>query len=342
MAEWGDPNQVQIKAPGSDLLSQVPKRRMPSAPPGFYKSLGLDFVIVIFSAGAGVVFREFLAGALDFVWVVVSFGALTALSILGSFLAKSMGRRILNAAVQSVAFLIPFIGAPLDLLAIGFGAMFILLIWGDYLARDDAENSVEIRFFRMVKRPLSKTLSALTLVAVILYIPVWGKENTFLSEASFNSVFALTTRFVSGLYPEYRFNSNLGDFAKSVVQGQLQKDAQFNLLPPAVRAKVLDDASAKLLEGMSGAAGIQLDPAATFSGVAYNFLNKSLTDLKVKYGTLFVTLWALAVFLTVRGLSALLGFLIAFLAFILYHAMISMRLIRVRTENKPHEIVEFF
>lgn len=333
-----NPNPKQ----GTDLLSQVHKSHLPSAPPGFYKSLGFDFAIVVFSVLSGVVFQKFLAGQVEFFWVPAVFSVFAALSILGSFLAKNLSRRVLVIVLVTLGFLLPFLGASLDLFGISFAVMFILLFWGEFLSRGEAENSVEIRFFRMIKHPLSKVISALALVAVILYIPTWSQKSPFISEASFNSVFNFTTGMVAGLYPEYQFGSNLDDFAKSIAKGQLEKDSQFTLLPAAIKNKVLEDTSAKLLEGLSNAAGIQLNPADTFTNVAYGFLNKSLTDLKTKFGTGFVVLWAIAIFLILRSLGAILGYLVALLAFILYHAMISLHIIRVKTENKPHEVVEFF
>lgn len=332
------PNQKQ----GAELLSQVPKATLPSAPPGFYKSLVFDFVIVISSIAAGIVFQKFLAEQSAFIWALIAMGVFAVFSVLGSLLTKNYGHRVLVIALEAVGFILPFLGLAPDILGISFGVMFILLFWGENLSRADAENSVEIRFFRIIKRPLSKILSALALVGVILYLPAWSQSSALISRASFDSIFGLTTKVVAGLYPEYQFGSNLGAFAQSIAQGQLEKDAQFNLLPPAIRTKVLDDASGKLLDSFSQAAGIQLNPQDTFAAVAYDFLNKSLRDLRTKFGTTFIVFWALVVFLTVRGLSALLGYPIALLAYLLYQIMISMRIIKVTTENKPHEIVEFF
>lgn len=332
------PSQMQ----GADLLSQVHKSRLPSAPPGFYKSLSLDFVIVVLSVFAGVAFQKFLAGQIDFIWLLVVAGVFAGVSVLGSVLTKKLGRRTLVIIFESLGFILPFLGMPIDLLAISFAVMFILLFWGEYLSHEDADNSVEVRFFRLAKRPLSKMLSALTLVAVILSIPAWGQSKSFMSKASFDSIFGLTTGVVSGLYPEYKFGSNLDAFAKSIAEGQLNKDSQFVLLPAAIKNRVLDDASVKILDALSNASGIQLNPDETFASVAYDYLNKTLNDLKQKFGTNFTILWALAVFLLVRSTATLLGYLISLIAFVAYHALISFKVIRVATENKPREIIEFF
>lgn len=326
----------------TDLLSQIKKPILPTAPPGFYKSLGFDIAIVILSVLAGIVLQQFLIGQIEFFWVLISSGVFMSLSVLGSLLTRNFGHRVLVVAVEALGFTLPFLGLPADLLAICFGVMFILFFWGEYLSREDAENSVEIRFFKVIQRPLSKTISAVILAAVILYLPTWSQSGSFVSQAAFDSVFNLTVGVTSGLYPEYKFNSNLGDFAKSIASGQLGKDAQFNLLPPAIKTSVLNDASGKILEGLSKTAGIQLNPKDTFASVMYDFLSKSLNDLKIKFGTTFIVIWALAIFLTVRGIGALFGYLIAGLAFILYHAMITLKIIHVKTENKPHEVVEFF
>jgi len=327
---------------GKDLLSQLPKVPFVTAPKHLIKSIILDAVIVALAVISGILFASYLAGGKTFIWPLVSAGIFMAISVLGSLLTKDLWHRLAVIAFESVGFLLPFIGAPLNLLGTSFAVMIILLVWGEYLSREDAENSVEIRFFRVIKRPLSKMLTAIAIVAIILYVPVWNKKTVFISEATFDSIYGWSVKFAQGLYPEYKLDSDLGAFAKSVAKSQLERNINFSLLPTAIKEKTLGDLSGQVMANLSKFFGFSLDAENTFGDAVLAFANKSLTDLKGKFGPTFVTVWAIAVFVFIRGLATLFGYLVSFVSFLVYHALIAFGVIRVKTENKPHEIVEFF
>ena len=143
-------------------------------------------------------------------------------------------------------------------------------------------------------------------------------------------------------YPEYKLDSDLGAFAKSVAKSQLERNINFSLLPTAIKEKTLGDLSGQVMANLSKFLGFSLDAENTFGDAVLAFANKSLTDLKGKFGPTFVTVWAIAVFVFIRGLATLFGYLVSFVSFLVYHALIAFGVIRVKTENKPHEIVEFF
>lgn len=327
---------------GKDLLSQLPKRPVITAPAGLIKSIVLDAVIVVLSLVSGFLLSSYLAGGTGFWTLIVGIGVFMAVSVLGTLLTKDPWHRAGVIGLESLFFLLPFWGAPFDLLSICFGIMVVFLLWGEYLSREDASNSVEIRFFHVIKRPLSKILSAVAMVGVILYIPVWNKNPSFISEATFDSIYSVSTKVMGGLYPEFKFSSDIGTFAKSVAQNQLEKTMNFNLLPAAIKNQALNDLSQKILDSLGNTFGFKLDAKNTFGETIFAFLNKSLSDLRLKFGTTFLTIWGIAVFLFVRSLATLLGYVISFVSFLLYHSLIAFGIVRVRTENKPHEVVEFF
>ncbi|TSC60252.1 MAG: hypothetical protein LiPW15_130 [Parcubacteria group bacterium LiPW_15] len=327
---------------GKDLLSQLPKAPLITAPKNLVKSIILDAVIVILAVVSGIFFASYLAGLKTLVWPLVSVGVFMAFSVLGTLLTNDLWHRLLVIVLASLGFLVSFLGAPLNLLGASLAVMIILLVWGEYLSREDAANSVEIRFFRVTKRPLSKMLTAIAIVAIILYVPTWNKKTIFISQSTFDSIYSWSSKFAQGLYPEYKLDSDLGTFARSVAKSQLERNMNFSLLPTAIKEKTLNDLGGQIVGNLSKFFGFTLDAKNTFGDAIYAFINKSLADLKGKFGATFITVWAIAVFLFVRGVATLFGYLVSFLSFLIYHALIAFQVIRVRTENKPHEIVEFF
>lgn len=327
---------------GKDLLSQLPKRPFITAPRNLVKSIILDAVIVALALISGILFASYLAGGVSFILPLVFAGVFIAFSVLGTLLTKDLWHRLAVIALESLAFILPFFGAPAYLLGIAFAVMIVLLFWGEYLSREDAENSVEIRFFRIIKRPLSKMLSALAIVGIILYIPSWNKKSVFISQSTFDSIYSLSSKFAQGLYPEFKLDSDLGTFAKSVAKSQLERNINFSLLPNAIKERTLTDFGGQVLANLSKFFGFDLKSQDTFGDAIYQFINKSLADLKGKFGATFVTVWAIAVFLFIRGLATLFGYLVSLVSFLVYHALIAFGVARVRTENKPHEVVEFF
>jgi hypothetical protein len=323
-------------------LSQLPKRPLITAPRRMVKSVVLDAVIVALAAVSGIFFASYLSGQADFVMPLVAIGAFMAFSVLGTLLTKNLAHRILVLALESLAFVLPFIGAPLELMGAGFAVMLVLLSWGEYFSREDAENSVEIRFFRIIKRPLGKLLTAVSIVGIIFYIPVWNKQTVFISRDTFDSIYEWSAKFAGRLYPEFRFDADLGTFAKSLAKGQLERVSNFSLLPVAIREKALNDLSDQIVGNLGKFFGFTLNSRDTFGDAMFAFANKSLGELKTKFGATFITLWAVAVFLFVRGLATFFGYFVSLLSFLIYHAFIAFEIIRVKTENKPHEIVEFF
>lgn len=327
---------------GKDLLSQLPKAPLITAPKNLVKSIILDAVIVALAVVSGIFFASYLSGGMAFIWPLCATAIFIAFSVLGTILTKNFTHRALVIMLEALGFLVAFIGAPISLLGVSFAVMVLLFLWGEHLSREDAENSVEIRFFQITKRPLSKILSAIAIAGIILYIPTWNKKTVFISPETFDSIYSWSAKIVGGLYPEFKFNSDLGTFAKSVAKTQLEKSSNFTLFSPSLKEKTLTDLGGQILGNLSKFFGFGLDPRDTFGSVIYSFVSKSLVDLKQKFGGTFVTVWAVGVFIFVRSLATIFGYLISFLSFLIYQALIAFQVIRVKTENKPHEIVEFF
>lgn len=326
---------------GMDLLSQIPKESRFAAPEGFWKSAFFDLLTVLLAGATGYFANAYLFRNASLYLALISGGLFLAVNILGGLLEKNFSRRALLTAIQGIALLAPFYGAGLKTLGFCYAFFAILVLWGEYLAKEELGNSVEIRFFHVVRRPESKTISAFSLLIVIFSLPLWRTENVFFSRQAFDSIFVPSVSVAEGIYPEYKFDGTIAAFAEGAAKMELQKNSSYALLPKSLKDQTLFQAENQIIASLSKVFGRELDPQDTFANLIFSSLNRAMVGLRQKFGDAFVYVWALAMFFFIRGFGAILGYMSALVSFIIYHLMISFRLIRIRTENKPHEIVEF-
>lgn len=301
----------------------------------------MDLVTVILALVTGWLFKGVLAGTSGFVPVLISAAIFVALSSLNTLLKKDFAHRGGVIAVEALAFSLMFWGLPLWILVSVFLVMFILLLWGALSGRAEMENSLEIRFFRITRRPLSQTITALSVVAILLYVPQWQNKEDFISQKSFDSIFA-TSRGVAGrLYPEFNFNSDMNALAQSLAQTKLNENSQYKLLPPAVKEGLVEKTSVEVVKSLGDNLGLELTGEEDIGTVLYRYISKWLDSWRTKLGSTFLVLWSILAFLFIRGIGTLLGYFVAFLAYVIYHILLIMDVIKIDSELQPQEIVDF-
>lgn len=305
------------------------------------KSFGFDLVTLISAFITGWLFKGVLAGERGFVGVIVSACIFIALSSLNTLLKKDFTHRAGVVAAEALVFSLVFVGLPLWTLVSVFFVIFIMFLWGALIGRYEMENNLEIRFFRVTQRLLSKTITALSVVVILLYVPQWQNKSDFISEDAFSSVFATSRGVASRLYPEFNFNSDMNALAQSLAQTKLNENSQYKLLPPAVKEGLVEKTSVEVVQSLGNNLGIELTGEEDIGTVLYRYISKLVDSWRTKLGSTFLVLWSIVAFLFIRGIGTLLGFFVTFFAYVIYHLLLVLDVIRIESELQPQEKVDF-
>ncbi len=331
------PNPIQAPNLGSEIPAERVRRGA-----GFYKALALDVLTVLLAVGWSFLLREFYAGRMAVWWLLLELVLFLAASSLGWLLTPSRSRRVAVVALFALGLVSFFWNAPFQILAAvalgGFAFMFL----GESIARSNFENSLELRFFRAVRPQLNRYITAVTLVAVLLYLPQWDATQSFMSKQTFRSVYvSLATAAERYYLGQVRFDANFEEFARSYADFGLSSNPSYASLPPAQHALVLDEATGKLKQGLSQVAGKEIPDSQPMYQVFYDFAIRQLQGWDQKFGAQFLFVWAVAVFFFLRGLGVIFYMFAAGFAYLVYEFLVAVNVIRVSGEPRLHETAEF-
>lgn len=289
----------------------------------------------------GLFFKNFLAGNGNLYLTVVFAAVFIAISSLNTLLKKDLAHRGIVIVVEALIFSAIFWGLPFWVLISVFVVMLTMLLWGAISGRAEMENSLEIKFFRITQKPLSRTITALSIVAILLYVPKWQNKADFISEKAFDSMFSTSRNVAGKIYPEFNFTSDMNALAESLAQTKLNENSQYQLLPPALRAEVAKKTSSEVVKSLGQSLGLELTGTEDIATVLYKYILRLLESWRTKLGGAFLLLWGITVFLFIRGIGTFVGYFVAFFSYVLYHIMLSTNLIKIESELQAKEVVDF-
>lgn len=310
-------------------------------PPGFYTSIVLDVLIVFCALFLGFFYRGFLRNSISPIWPLLIFALFALLSVFGMLLTKSMGRRVGAIVLSVFGIVVFFYDLPLPFLAGSALAASGFLIWGEALSRTEIQNSLSIKFFKVVRPYLNKFITAMALLAVLLYLPQWNAAGDFLSPAAFQSLYRFSSRLAMLFYPELKLDSSAEAFARSLAEFQLKTNLAFLQLLPAARERAVEEGAKQILKGLSERTGTEIRPAAPLSLLLYEVIVKNLRGWQEKFGSQLVFGWGIIVFFILRGIGGLLYFLLAGIGFFVYHFLLAINFIKIVGESRMHETLEY-
>lgn len=289
----------------------------------------------------GMFFRKFLAGDGNLYLTVIAAAVFIAISSLNTLLKKDFFHRGVVIVLESLVFTLIFWGLPVWVLLSTFLVVLVMSLWGAVSGRAEMDNSLEVKFFRITHKPLGRTITALSVVAILLYVPNWQDKANFISEKAFDSMFATSKNVVGRLYPEFNFNSDMNALAESLAQTKLNENSQYQLLPPAVKAEVAKKTSSEVVKSLGQNLGLELTGTEDIATVLYKYILKLLESWRTKLGGAFLVIWGITVFLFIRGIGTFVGYFVAFFAYVIYHVLLSSGFIKIESELQAKEVVDF-
>jgi hypothetical protein len=337
-----NPNRSQTpsRVERENLIRQVNAETI-GRPPGFWTSIILDAVAVLAAVASSWLYRGFLIGEASVVVLLIAVGVFSVVSVFQALLARSQSRRILILLLETIALVGFFYDLPLKYLAPVAAGGFLFFFWGEIATEREVENSLEIKFFSAIKPQLNRIITALSLLAVLLYLPQWNAEQSFLSRKTFDGAYVWATNLVHNFYGELRFQGSIGEFAESFVRFQYAGNNTFNQLLPAAQDKIVSDARAQVLSDLEAKAKIQVNESDPANLVAYRYFIQQFNNWKETFGAKFLLAWALIAFLVLRGFGFLFYIVIGFLAYCTYQVLLATNVIKVVGESRMKEAIEY-
>ncbi len=312
-------------------------------PHGFYQSLALDALTVFAAALTGYFYRGFTNDLSwwTFLYAVLGFFFLAMCSVFQMLLLRNWERRVFILALEMAA-IVGFFYTESWLSLLGIAAAgFLLFLWGEASSRRELKNDLEIRFFRTVRPQLSKLITGIVLMAILLYLPLWDAKKSFFSEETFGALFSWSAGLAQNFYPELTLDASVGEFARSVARLELSNQAEFSGLPSEVKEATLNQAEGLVLKSLEGTFKIALKKSDTMRHAAYGLVIDALAALQEKFRDTFLFIWAAAVFLFLRGFGVVTHVILSFSAAMLYQLFLGMNLIHIAGESRTQEVVEY-
>lgn len=296
---------------------------------------------MISAGAAGLLYANYLNYGLNWVWLLLPLTLLVIVSAFSLLLTRSLGRRLGMVALEVLAIFLFFLNLDFVFILSAAAATYGFLAWGEVSGRQEMENSMELKFLKIIRPQINKMITALVLLGVLLYLPQWDAQRSFFSQSSFDRLYAFASGFAGRLYPELNLNSSMDSFVRSFARLQLKADPGFFLLLAPAQEKIITEAAGRLTQSFGQGLGIQFTPQEPLSRVFYDFLLDKLKVWEERFGNQFLFAWAVVVFFLLRGLGAIFYWLTAGLAFFLYELALAMDWIHVVGESRTHETAEY-
>jgi hypothetical protein len=288
-----------------NLLTQVKPVATPR-PKGFFALILLEALIVCLAGGFGYTVLKYLNGEIPFLWMIAAALVFLAISPFVMLLATSTRRRLLVIALETAAFLGPFYTISPGVLAAAAAAIFLFSVGGDLSARQEMDNHLTISYMGIAHRKTAKMFTGLLLAGIILTLPQWRSSALPIPEKQFRALYDQTLHTFRKAYPGVNLESTVQEFAEDISRKQLEKEENFDQLTNAAKEGAIRDASKMQIEGFTKNLSFEVKGDMKVSDVLYIYITGFISNWKAGLGDSFVFIWAVILFLFLRGLGFLL------------------------------------
>ncbi len=331
---------MEPKISPQNLIKQV-NPDAPARRSGIYKPILMDALTVVSAFGVGYLYKQFLAGTMDYLLLLVVITAFSVLSVLSVLLTKGFEHRFWIIILEVAALLSLFYNYNLKLLGVAAALFFVFILWGDLLGRRELDNVLEVNFFRTTKPILKKLTTAFLLLFIVLYLPQLNEKTMFVSEANFRKFYDWAAGSVANFYPEINFSTSFEKFAEGIVRVELKDNPTFKNLVAANQELAVQQATGDLVKNLSKNLDMTIASDELTSDVFYNVIIKFLNNWRSRFGNFFDIGWAILVFLALRALGVIFYLIAGFISFLVYEVLLASNFIHILGETRTHEIIEY-
>lgn len=336
-------NQVLAQSQGQNLVNPIRVERVerPGKPVGFYKLIILDLCSALAAFFVGYAYLEFTKGIWSFAILFGVFLAAIVVSALQVLFEKSVWRRIGILLIEIVAFLVLFHTQDPKLIGISAAIIFLFFVLGYTESRSELNHGMTIRFFSSTHGVAAKTVTALLLAGVVLYVPHIGSGPIFINESAFTVIFDWAAGLAGNFYPTLSLSGSLTDFSASVAKESLSGNATFSAMSPDDQKATLSAATIAVEGNLSKFFSVASTPSSTMNDVAYQSIVSALRAWRARSLFWFSLAWGISVFLVLRAIGVIMVWIGQFFTMIVYELLLAAGAIRITEESQTKEVIGF-
>ena len=332
---------MEFRSLTQDFAKQVPVEKM-RHPAGFYKQLGFDVVTVITALWFGFAYQRYVIGALSLPVLLSVLLFFTIFSGLQVFMPQSIKRRLLVILLEVIAILAFFMNSLTgQIFTLLIPLLLVFFIWGEISARRALKNNLRIRYFPTAQKQLSKTMTGLTLVVVIIFIPHLDIEKIFVPHGAYNAFFNLLANTTKRVYPEIDLRLSVNEVSKDIAELKLTGTEGFKNLSFEEKEVIIGRASTELVNQVNNALDINIKSTQPVSDLFFALITTTLEDWRNRLGNVFLVGWGIIFFFIARSVSIVIGWLGAFFGYLLFQFLQSVNYVHAIGENSMQEVVGY-
>jgi len=323
-----------------NFVNQIPEEKK-LKPTGFYEGIILNIATVVSAAVLGFNFSFYVSGGISYLGSVISLVVFLAFISLEVFLTKEIKRSIVVILLTIIALMTPFLGNSLKVVG---GMIIVLVIFffiGEFASRQERKTNLKVRFVKTVRQKIGKTITALVIAIIILFIPKMGSGGVFIPRDEFQSFFNLSARVAGRIYPEVNIDSTIDNVARDAAIFQLKRISDFNSLTETDKQKSITQASSKITTELTSTLGIDPGGSRRVDDLVYNLINSTLANWKEKLGDWFIIGWAIALFFVFRGIGSIISVISAGVGYLVFQLLLALDFIKIVGKNQTQDEVEF-
>jgi len=302
------------------------------------KSVILSFFIVLVGLALSYSFTQFIQLATTkwivalFLWSIV----LMALLILQSFFLKGFFLSAILTAFEVLAIGAFFVSNYSVLRTLFLVVLWFSLLAAKTVASTELANSLKIRFFKVAGAALGMISKGLAIFITVFY----------LSFLAFQDPGVIKSHLVSAgnFTPGISFDESIDDVLKRFSSGDKEKKSSFLFFNFGFDIPGLDEQLEGAARGqfeslLSDIAGIRVSLSDTLADTIYNIASNKLSDLSPQMKTAIWIVVGILLYLSVRFILYIIGWLSVLVAFALFHLLMIFHFFRVTTESRDKEMI---
>ncbi|MFA5098752.1 MAG: hypothetical protein WC461_00845 [Candidatus Paceibacterota bacterium] len=300
---------------------------------------------VVFSFFSGFFLQVFMVsgGGINlFLSILASFGFM-AVFLLCVFFIKTGWLLDLAIFIQSLAFFFLFYDRLSIMVGVGAVLGFLFFISGIYAGRNELENSLEIKFWKISKKILPKVVAGVAVFAGVIcasFINIESKE-FFIPREAFNAVVAPITDngLLEKIIPGFNLTGSTEEMIKSIAVKEIENNPQLKNLPDSIKEELIGQAVQQVKNQTAGAVGTELSFKSKLSDTMYDFLAVKFYSLPQNILNSTPILVAAFIFLAIISFAWPIRLLVAFIAFLIYEIFLALGFGTIIFEGRSKESV---
>ncbi len=269
--------------------------------------------------------------------VILGNVAFASLFLLQLIFVKSMKIQTMLVMAETAALSLFFLQHWSWWIALSVALLFAFLLNAVRKGRQELDNQMKFKFFRVEKSLLPSVITALSLFVSILYVDVNGVGTAFASKETVRTLLKPSEPIVRMFVSEnFSVDMTVSKFAESIATQQLGD--VFASLPASAKTAAVTEMTNQLRQ-QAATYGIIFKNSDTVSDVFHSYFFRQFNAIPNQYKRFIPFIIFVLTFFAVKSLGSLLRWIIAFPAYILFELLVATGFARIGLESRSREII---